>query len=357
MMATPATTRPYRTERTLIRTLRVAYPAGRDHQIRGYLPPGYDEKTFSHFPVVYMQDGQNLRQCGPPRRRCTISNGGSHMTMKTGRVRLHLRIGAVVALAMLLGATSPGLTLADDSAAPAKVKLVGYVISNDGQSLVVRDVAGKTTSVILTDETIVKAKNPGLGLILKGKKAANEALVAGLEVEVEGVSGADGSVVASKIQFEKKDMKMAQAIQAGVTPVEKQVSETDARIGDITNLDTRQEVTVNFPVNSTTLTPESKLALDGLASTAKGIQGYVIEVRGFADSTGNAEQNLALSKRRAEAVVSYLQVEHDIPIRRIVTPAGYGSTHAVSDNTTDAGRASNRRVEVKLLVSKGLQQK
>jgi len=104
------------------------------------------------------------------------------------------RIGALaaVALAILLGATSLCLAQANESAAPAKVKLEGYVIANDGQSIVVRDAAGKTTTVILTDETVVKAKDPGLGLIRKGKKSAAEALVAGLQVEVEGTPGADG---------------------------------------------------------------------------------------------------------------------------------------------------------------------
>jgi len=276
------------------------------------------------------------------------------------------RIGALaaVALAILLGATSLCLAQANESAAPAKVKLEGYVIANDGQSIVVRDTAGKTTTVILTDETVVKAKDPGLGLIRKGKKSAAEALVAGLQVEIEGTPGADGKVTASQVQFGKKDMERAQAIQAGVAPVEQKTAETEqklaetnARIGDITNMDTRKMVTVNFAVNSATLSPESKSALDGLASEAKGIQGYVIEVRGFADSTGNADRNLVLSKQRAEAVVSYLQITHDIPIRRIVTPAGYGSSRAVADNATEAGRASNGRVEVKLLVSKGLQPK
>ena len=45
---------------------------GRDHKLRGYLPPGYDENTLSEFPVVYMQDGQNLFF---PRRRSSVRTG------------------------------------------------------------------------------------------------------------------------------------------------------------------------------------------------------------------------------------------------------------------------------------------
>jgi outer membrane protein OmpA-like peptidoglycan-associated protein len=294
------------------------------------------------------------------------------MALKNGDVGADPRPGRVAAfaLAMLLGGALPGLAQGNPPAAGAeaqqtaeapgyaageKVKLEGYVIRNDGQSIVVRDLGGKTTSVLLTDETSVKSKDPGLGVVRKGQKYAADALVPGLQVDVEGMAGADGRLVADKVRFGKKEMETAQAISAGVNPVEQQAAETAARVGDITNMDTKQEVTVNFGVNSAALSQEAKLALDDLATNAKPIKGYVIEVKGYTDSTGDAEHNLELSKRRAEAVVSYLQIQHDIPIRRIVTPAGYGATHAATDNTTEAGRAANRRVEVKLLVSKGLQ--
>jgi outer membrane protein OmpA-like peptidoglycan-associated protein len=240
-------------------------------------------------------------------------------------------------------------------AAGEKVKLEGYVLRNDGESILVRGRDGKTTTVGLTDETSVKAKNPGVGVIRKGKQYAADALVPGLQVDVEGMAGSDGRIVADKIRFGEKEMETAQAIQAGVNPVEQQVAETQAQIGDITNMETKQQVTVNFGVNSAALSTEAKRALDDLATNAKPIKGYVIEVRGYTDSTGDPEHNLKLSKQRAESVVSYLQIQHDIPIRRIVTPAGYGESHATTDNTTEAGRAANRRVEVKLLVSKGLQ--
>jgi outer membrane protein OmpA-like peptidoglycan-associated protein len=52
--------------------------------------------------------------------------------------------------------------------------------------------------------------------------------------------------------------------------------------------------------------------------------------------------------------VQYLAVQHKIPLRRFITPMGYGKTDAVADNTTAAGRAQNRRVEVKILANRGL---
>jgi OOP family OmpA-OmpF porin len=80
----------------------------------------------------------------------------------------------------------------------------------------------------------------------------------------------------------------------------------------------------------------------------------VLEVSGFADATGNVDRNRALSQRRADAVIRYLVENHNIPLRRIVTPYGYGESHPVAENSSRDGRAQNRRVEVKLLVNKGL---
>ncbi|HYX40921.1 MAG TPA: OmpA family protein, partial [Pyrinomonadaceae bacterium] len=63
-----------------------------------------------------------------------------------------------------------------------------------------------------------------------------------------------------------------------------------------------------------------------------------------------------LSQRRADAVVRYLAEIHNIPLRRIITPFGYGSAQAVADNSTREGRQQNRRVEVSVLVNRGLLQ-
>jgi outer membrane protein OmpA-like peptidoglycan-associated protein len=80
----------------------------------------------------------------------------------------------------------------------------------------------------------------------------------------------------------------------------------------------------------------------------------VLEVSGFADTNGSIARNRALSQQRADAVIRYLVENHRIPLRRIVTPYGYGESNPVADNTSRDGRAQNRRVEIKLLVNKGL---
>jgi len=82
----------------------------------------------------------------------------------------------------------------------------------------------------------------------------------------------------------------------------------------------------------------------------------MIEVAGHTDSTGSDAKNFRLSRARADAVVQYLAVQHKIPLRRFVTPMGYGRTESVADNTTAAGREQNRRVEVKMIINRGLSQ-
>ena len=111
---------------------------------------------------------------------------------------------------------------------------------------------------------------------------------------------------------------------------------------------------MNFRSGSAVLLPDSKTKLDDIATKAMNAKGYVLEVSGYADTTGSINRNRALSQQRADAVIRYLVENHQIPLRRIVTPYGYGESNPVADNTTRDGRAQNRRVEIKLLVNKGL---
>jgi outer membrane protein OmpA-like peptidoglycan-associated protein len=86
------------------------------------------------------------------------------------------------------------------------------------------------------------------------------------------------------------------------------------------------------------------------------MKGYLIEVTGFASSDGDEKKNKELSRRRAQAVLDYLIETHNIPLRRIGVSYGFGEAQAIADNSTREGREQNRRVEVKLTVSKGLNQ-
>jgi OOP family OmpA-OmpF porin len=91
-----------------------------------------------------------------------------------------------------------------------------------------------------------------------------------------------------------------------------------------------------------------------LAQTATGLAGYIVEVTGYADSSGSAAINTKLSEQRAKAVVTYLFQQGSVPMRHIVAPGTMGEYGSVASNETKAGRAENRRVEIKVLVNKGI---
>jgi OmpA-OmpF porin, OOP family len=111
---------------------------------------------------------------------------------------------------------------------------------------------------------------------------------------------------------------------------------------------------VGFATGSDKLDSVAKASLDSLVSLAKPIEGFVIEVEGFTDSTGSPEFNRRLSMRRADAVVSYLSNVHSVPARRFAPPVGMGDAKPVADNMSASGRAANRRADVRVLVNKGI---
>jgi outer membrane protein OmpA-like peptidoglycan-associated protein len=134
------------------------------------------------------------------------------------------------------------------------------------------------------------------------------------------------------------------------------VNATNDRISALDDYEPQTVAAVNFKTGSAVLSPDSKTKLDDIATKALNAKGYVLEVSGFADTTGSENRNRILSQRRADNVIRYLVENHNIPLRRIVTPYGYGESHPVAENTSRDGRAQNRRVEIKLLVNKGLTQ-
>src|SRR4029077_17842126 len=112
--------------------------------------------------------------------------------------------------------------------------------------------------------------------------------------------------------------------------------------------------TVKFNVGRSEISATDQEELKNLAETATGLKGYIVEVTGFADSTGSAAINTKLSEDRAKAVIPFLMQQGNVPIRHIVAPGAMGEYGAKAPNETKAGRAENRRVEVKVLVNKGI---
>lgn len=256
----------------------------------------------------------------------------------------------------------------------AKMKFRGVVISRDADTFTLRDRNRADYQVLLTDSTSIKTYG---GFFRFGKKYPATDILRGLIIEVEGRGDRQGQLVAEKIRFNESDMRAAVTTDTRVNPVEanqerlsgqmdelytvaeearKEVRVANERISALDDYDVQETVTVNFAVNSTLLSPEAKRQLDTLAGKALAAKAYMIEVGGYADSTGNEAKNFQLSRQRADSVIQYLAVRHKIPIRRFVSPMGYGETEAVADNKTAAGRAQNRRVEVKMLLNRGLNQ-
>jgi OOP family OmpA-OmpF porin len=104
---------------------------------------------------------------------------------------------------------------------------------------------------------------------------------------------------------------------------------------------------VFFDFDKSVLKPEGKAALDGLVGKLGGTTLEVIIAIGHTDSVGGDAYNQALSVRRAEAVKAYL-VSKGIEPNRIYTE-GKGKTQPIASNSTDAGRAKNRRTEIEIV--------
>jgi OmpA-OmpF porin, OOP family len=101
---------------------------------------------------------------------------------------------------------------------------------------------------------------------------------------------------------------------------------------------------INFATNSAAITPDSDKVLGEIAALLKDHADWKITVEGHTDNVGAKAANQTLSQKRAESVVTWLAA-HEIERPRLAA-AGFGDTKPVQDNTTDEGRAKNRRVEL-----------
>lgn len=276
-----------------------------------------------------------------------------------------------------------------------KYKIKGVVVSRDDRSFTVRDSVGVDTRIVISPNTSIKTKG---GFFGGGDRIASDQITRGLNLQVEGRGDNVGSLSAEKVRFDDDDLRVAQALQSRVAPVEDRVTQTEQnaerlsgqidelmaisnaarggakaaqdsadaaiagvnatnqRISSMDDYVVQKTSNVNFRVGSAVLSDEAKYELDQVAQTAITMKGYVIEITGFASADGDAKKNKVLSQRRAQAVIDYLVETHNVPLRRIGTSYGFGELQAIADNTTREGREQNRRVEIKLLVNRGLNQ-
>jgi len=276
----------------------------------------------------------------------------------------------------------------------------GMIISRTGETLIVSNQNEKVT-VLLNDDTKTKDDTGLFGLDKNYMSAA--VLIPGLKVEVEGMPDAQGRMVAKTITVDGDDLETAEMIQAGLHPTAEQVLanqkgiaankqniETNqqntarnaqniqtnqrsieahqqqiqenikdidantARFIALSEYDMKDQATVKFEVGSSKISANDQQELQRLAQSAVTRTGYIIEVLGYADATGTAAMNQELSEDRAKAVVAYLIQQCKVPVRHIVAPGAMGIYQPAASNETKAGRAENRRVEIKVLTNKGI---
>ncbi len=104
-----------------------------------------------------------------------------------------------------------------------------------------------------------------------------------------------------------------------------------------------ESASVEFNSGSATISVDSYPLLEDLADIISSCEGTAVEIQGHTDSDGSEQGNLALSDRRAQAVLQYL-VEEGIDARQL-SARGYGEAQPRADNSTRDGRARNRRIE------------
>jgi outer membrane protein OmpA-like peptidoglycan-associated protein len=283
-----------------------------------------------------------------------------------------------------------------------KLLLTGNVIKAEGDTFSVSDMKGAETVVVLTPSTKITTHRRGIfrGAATMDKTAL---MLIGLRVQVNGRGNDAGQLTAKWVKFHYSDLRAATEVDTRAIPIEaeqvrqgEQLEETTAvastalknartaqdsadkaqntadvaradafkaqttataahsRIFAIDDFEATEILTVNFKAGSANLTDEARAKLDEFAAKTVSARGFIIELSGFASSEGRKYNNHELSARRAEAVMDYLVGACNVPIRRIVVPYSGGTMNPIADNKTRAGRVQNRRVEVKMLVSKGL---
>lgn len=317
-------------------------------------------------------------------------------------------LAGLLALAFVFVLTASVDTLAQNPAQTVpngqSLKIQGIVLKRNADSFRVKDTSNVETVVVLTPATVVRTHRKGV--FGGGKPYAATYILRGLRLQVEGVGNADGQLVANLVKFDEQDLRTAQALQSTLDPVEAlaksneerltaseanqqklagQIEENTAlandarakanqaqatadeakksatiannRINGLDEYDPVRTWTIYFRPRSAVLLLAERQKIDagvGWVRSQQNTKGWFVEIVGFADTTGNTAYNRGLSERRANAVIGYLVSKHNMPLTRLLQPFGYGESKPVAENTTAAGRAKNRRVEIHVLVNKGI---
>lgn len=267
------------------------------------------------------------------------------------------------------------------------IKVQGIIKARNGDTMIVQTSEAPNLPVLLTDNTQV-GQVQGM-FKARRKEMSMAALIPGLAVKVEGTYNDQNQLVAKSVSFKGNDLEQAQKIDAGLHETRAQAQQNKeelekhkaelqkqnvalqqqqqqiaankasidaavARFGQLDDYYILDEVTVYFGNKKTNVDPSYRPKLIALAEKAKSVNGYVIEVKGYASSVGNVALNQQLSEDRADEVVNILIQEGHIPLTRMLAPGAMGESHQVGNDTTAEGQSQNRRVVVRVLQNKAV---
>jgi OmpA-OmpF porin, OOP family len=267
------------------------------------------------------------------------------------------------------------------------VKVDGLIKARNGDTMVVQTPSAPNLVVLLTDHTEV-GQIQGV-LKARRKEMSMAALIPGLAVKVEGNFNNQNQLVAKVVKFKGNDLKQAESIQAGMhesqEELKKQQAELDqhyqalqaqqaqltehdakiaankeaveaavARFGQLDDYYIFDELTIYFDNGKVSVDPKYSSQLSTLANKAKKIEGYMIEVKGYASAVGSVALNQKLSEDRANNVTNILIQQGRVPLTRMLAPGAMGESEQIGNDNTAEGQAENRRVVVRVLQNKAI---
>ena len=279
-------------------------------------------------------------------------------------------------------------------AAAQSAQLQGVINGRSGATMTVQTQDQGNVTVVLTDYTDVQ-ESEGI-FHLRKKQFGLTALMPGLAVQVKGNYNANNQLVADTVTFKGSSLQTATDIQAGVTPVQQQeqqqkqqlaqqqaqlqeqnaqlqqeqqeqaaqaakiaankaaIAAVNKRFGELADYNIWDKVTVYFGNGKVNIDPQYQSQLLALCQKAKTVNGYVLQVKGYASAVGSAALNQTLSQERAANVVDFLEQQGGIPLTNILAPGAMGTSKQVAPDSTVEGQAENRRVVVLVLQNKGI---
>ncbi|MFN3458609.1 MAG: OmpA family protein [Novosphingobium sp.] len=246
-----------------------------------------------------------------------------------------------------------GEVVPDTSAMTKGPEVKGIITARKGDKMKITADDGTSTVVFFNDATAVKASSGLFG----SKKLSTQNLLNGLPVTVKTMQAGE-ALLASQITFRNGDFKTAKMIRNGTAQgFAEQTAATAAlkgRMGDIDKYNIKATTNVYFDTGKYALTPQAKSELCQAASMANSTENALMLVVGYTDSVGDEEYNQTLSEKRAASVINYLQQQCRWAPYRMLTPTGMAESDPAADNSTEEGKAQNRRVAVNVLVSKAI---